>query len=116
MPEFYESFGRRGQEMVTKEQVLSAACDVMGESRSTLLGRARDKRVSRVRHMIMYLIRDLCGTSTVFIGLFLNREHTSVTNGQQRADYLLEHDETFRESHRMILSRLADMQRQQVAA
>lgn len=102
--------------MVTKEQVLSAVCDVMGQSEAAIKGHVRDRKVVRARHMAMFLLADLCNVSSVFTGLFLNRDHSSVLHGRKNAEYLLGNDEEYREMHRHIVSRLAEMNKQQVAA
>ena len=52
------------------------------------------------RQLVMYLIRELCpGASLQAIGFLLDRDHTTVLYGCQRAAALLDRDRAFRETY-----------------
>jgi chromosomal replication initiator protein len=58
--------------------IQEAVCSVLGVSRQDLLSPSRTARVSRARHVAMYLARDLTSLSLAQIAREFDRDHTTV--------------------------------------
>ncbi len=81
-------------------EVLDAVSRGSGIDRETLVAPGQRRPVVRARHLVMYLVRELCpGTSLPAIGFLLNRDHTTVLYGCRRAAALLRRDRAFREAY-----------------
>ena len=73
--------------------VLKAVAQVSNIPPAHLLGPSQRRGLVRPRHLIMYLVRELCaGASLPAIGHFLGRDHTTVLYGCRRAEALLAKD------------------------
>lgn len=82
------------------EAVAEAVARTCGLPRARLFGPAQDRRSARARHLLMYLLRELCaGASFPTIGFFLNRDHTTVIYGVRRIAGELARDEALRALH-----------------
>lgn len=81
-------------------EVLDAVSRCSGIDRETLIAPGKRRPVVRARHLVMYLIRELCPrTSLPAIGFLLNRDHTTVLYGCRRAEALLRGDPAFRDAY-----------------
>jgi hypothetical protein len=81
-------------------EVLEAVARGCGIDRHTLVAPGQRQPVVRARHLVIYLIRELCpGTSLQAIGFLLDRDHTTVLYGCRRAAALLARDRAFREAY-----------------
>lgn len=88
---------RRGPRLEAVAEAVAQACDL---PRARLFGPAQDRRSARARHLLMYLLRELCaGASFPTIGFFLNRDHTTVIYGVRRIARELARDEALRALH-----------------
>lgn len=97
----YSADGRRRD--LQMSDVLRAVSEATGIAPERLLGREQDRRHAGARHLLMYLLRELCaGASYPTIGFFVRRDHTTVLYGCRRARGLIEHDRAFRASYRRI--------------
>jgi len=82
------------------DAVLDAVARGSGIDRKTLVGPGQRRPAVRARHLVMYLIRELCpGTSLQAIGCLLDRDHTTVLYGCRRAAVLLRRDRAFRAAY-----------------
>ena len=87
----------RGPRLEAVAEAVAQACDL---PRARLFGPAQDRRSARARHLLMYLLRELCaGASFPTIGFFLNRDHTTVIYGVRRIARELARDEALRALH-----------------
>lgn len=100
---------------VNKEQIVSIVCDVFEVSQEALMGDGKGRKHSRPRQMAMYLVHELANLSTTYTGIFFNRDHTTVMYAMRRVEHWLETNEHFREKHRTILNRLADLKKKVAA-
>ncbi len=81
-------------------EVLEAVSRASGIDRKTLVAPGQTQPVARARHLVMYLIRELCPqTSLPAIGFLLHRDHTTVLYGCRRAAALLRRDRAFRAAY-----------------
>ncbi len=77
--------------------VLNAVAQAAGVAADGLLGPGQERALARPRHLVMYLLRELCAGATLpAIGHFLDRDHTTVLYGCRRAVVLLARDPGFR--------------------
>lgn len=67
--------------------IIERAAEISGYSVSVLRGPARDRPICMVRWAIMAILRAR-GLSLATIGRLLNRHHTSILSGLERADRL----------------------------
>jgi hypothetical protein len=87
--------------------ILAAVGQVTGFSEVMLLGPRQMRPLVHARQLLMHLVRELCpGATTPAIGLFLNRDHTTVLYGLTRAGQLLAEDEDFVRRKRQALALL----------
>lgn len=87
----------RGPSLMAVADAVARACTL---PRTQLFGAAHDRRTARARHLLMYLLRELCaGASFPTIGFFLNRDHTTVIYGVRRIARDLGRDEELRALH-----------------
>lgn len=49
-----------------------------------IMGGSRAEYVVRVRQMVMYVLKDVCGLSYPVIGRILDRDHTTILSGVRR--------------------------------
>ena len=70
--------------------IQDAVCAVLGLSRDELLSPSRSARVTRARHLAMYLARDLSGQSLAQIARAFRRDHSTVLHAVRRVDNQLE--------------------------
>ncbi len=81
-------------------EVLDAVSRGSGIDRGTLIAPGQRRPAVRARHLVMYLIRELCpGATLQAIGLLLDRDHTTVLYGCRRAAALLRRDRAFGEAY-----------------
>jgi len=87
----------RGPSLMAVADAVARACDL---PRPRLFGAAQDRGTARARHLLMFLLRELCaGASFPTIGFFLNRDHTTVIYGVRRIARDLERDAALRALH-----------------
>jgi chromosomal replication initiator protein len=70
--------------------IQDAVCAVLGLSRDELLSPSRSARVTRARHLAMYLARDLSGQSLAQIARAFRRDHSTVLHAVRRVASQLE--------------------------
>jgi chromosomal replication initiator protein len=70
--------------------IQDAVCAVLHLSRDELLSSSRTPRVTRARHIAMYLTRELTGHSLAEIARAFRRDHSTVLHGIRRVDNDLE--------------------------
>jgi hypothetical protein len=81
-------------------EVLDAVSRGSGIDHQTLVAPGQRRPAVRARHLVMYLVRELCPeTSLAAIGFMLDRDHTTVLYGCRRAEVLLRRDRAFREAY-----------------
>ena len=73
------------------DQVFDEACIIFpGITRASLVGKTRTHELSRVRHFVMFVLRDCYDLTLEAIGkMFGNRDHTTVLYGVNRVDHEL---------------------------
>jgi chromosomal replication initiator protein len=70
--------------------IQDAVCAVLGLSREDLVSPSRAPRVTRARHLAMYLARELSGASLARIAREFNRDHSTVLHAVRRVTEELE--------------------------
>lgn len=91
-------------------EVLTAVAQAGGLSRDEIIGAGQGRRLTRLRQLTMYLLRELCvGASLPAIGHFLHRDHTTVHYGCRMAERQLRGDADFRRLYETL--RISLMQR-----
>ena len=87
--------------------ILAAVVQVTGFSEAMLLGPRQMRPLVHARQLVMHLLRELCpGATTPAIGLFLNRDHTTVLYGLTRAGQLICNDTDFATQKHQVLALL----------
>jgi chromosomal replication initiator protein len=74
----------------TIQAVQDAVCAVLHLSRDDLLSPSRAPRITRGRHLAMYLARDVTGLSLARIAGAFNRDHSTVIHAIRRVEASLE--------------------------
>jgi chromosomal replication initiator protein len=83
------------------QAIQEAVCSEFGVSRQDLLSPRRTTRVSRARHLAMYLARDLTSLSLTEIAREFNRDHSTVLHAIRAVSSRLDHgSETSAALHR----------------
>jgi hypothetical protein len=101
--------GRRGPSLMAVADAVTRLC---GVPRAQLFGVAQDRRTARVRHLLMYLLRELCaGASFPTIGFFMNRDHSTVIYGVRRVARDLPRDAELQRWHARLCSELRAQRR-----
>ena len=70
--------------------IQDAVCTVLGLSRDELLSPSRSARITRARHLAMYLARELSGQSLAQIARAFQRDHSTVLHAVRRVANQLE--------------------------
>ncbi|HSR72925.1 MAG TPA: helix-turn-helix domain-containing protein [Kiloniellales bacterium] len=77
----------------TMAAVLQILSEESGVSRAALVGLSQARALARLRHLLMWLLRERCaGASLPAIGHFLGRDHSSVLYGCRRCRRRLAED------------------------
>lgn len=77
----------------TMAAVLQILSEESGVSRAALVGPSQARALARLRHLLMWLLRERCaGASLPAIGHFLGRDHSSVLYGCRRCRRRLAED------------------------
>jgi DnaA-like protein len=66
---------------VASHDVLAVVAHEHGVTVGQLRSRRRGQRISQVRHLAMYLCREVTGLSFPLIGKILKRDHTTIVHG-----------------------------------
>ena len=86
--------------------IVNSVSEKSGVPIEALLSQKRSQKYARPRFIIYYLSRNLTKLSLPAIGRAIDRDHTSVMHGIERAEYLLENDQAFRALYRSIVEQL----------
>lgn len=87
--------------------VLNAVSRVTGIRTESLLGPRRQRYYSRPRQLAYYLLRERCyWRSLPAIGIFMQRDHTTILYGCRKAKKLLQEDPEFRKLHDDVVQEL----------
>lgn len=71
--------------------IIFAACGYFDVARADMVGQTRQPQVSRPRHVVMYLAKELTGRSLPEIGRLLGgRDHTTILHGVRKIARLIE--------------------------
>lgn len=71
-------------------EVMSAISDVFEVEIGDLSGPSRDRNIVTARHLFCYLMRKYTGHRLKRIGLFIDRDHSTVIYGSKRMVELIE--------------------------
>lgn len=77
----------------SSREVIAAVLSAGNTKREALMSSRRDRRISRVRHVCMYLLRKVSGLSLGQIGMALGRDETTVFHGCGRVGTAIERDD-----------------------
>ena len=69
--------------MIDENQILDAVGKIFGVTPKGLKSKIRTQRVALARQVVMYLLRNENRMSTIEIGEFLNRDHSTVIHGSR---------------------------------
>lgn len=88
--------------MVTyKQQLVDLAAEIFGVHPRDLMGKYRFGFITRPR-FALYKALHLRGWSYSAIGRFMDRDHSTIIYGVERADYLMERDQMFADCVKLI--------------
>jgi chromosomal replication initiator protein len=79
-----------GQDQPSIAAIQEAVCAVMGLTRQDLLSPSRSPRITRARHLAMYMARELSGLSLAQIAREFDRDHSTVLHAVRRVGGQLE--------------------------
>lgn len=73
------------------ENLINAAIDDSGYTRSQLLGRKRTKILAKTRQALFILVNDLQIMSIADVGRYFDRDHTTVLHALNKRDDLVDY-------------------------
>ena len=77
-------------------QVQVRVAECLGFTRAHLIAENREPAISYVRHVAMYVVREVTKKGFLRLALAFERHHTTVIHGCQKIDWLMERDEKTR--------------------
>lgn len=89
------------------ETIAKAVADYYDVPLALLLGPSRLMRTTRVRFVAIYVTRKVTDYPLFQIGLFFNRDHTSILNACQRIEMLMKTDAELAAQVRLLVQRFA---------
>ena len=81
---------------VTVSKIFSAIYDKYGISRDEITGLKRSQNIVSVRHIAVYLIREITEMSQTNIGKIFNRDHTTVIASIEKVEKKMKTDSAYR--------------------
>jgi len=96
---------------VSTSRIIACVADEFGLMHGELKNGRRERCVVNARFLAQWLCKQLTPhTLTAIGGDFGGRDHTTVLNGIDRADYMLRHDGTYRRRCMNVLNRIEGRQ------
>lgn len=87
-----QEYHLKNEDTALPEEVIEVVATQLHVDVAAILGRSRSRTVTRARQVAMYLLCEVYGQSTVSVGRFFERDHSTVVHAVEKTRELIRND------------------------